>query len=67
LATGRSSNRSPARQRLAAEAGGAAIEPVLPVLPAGAVVEPSPALLQADKASAAVSAQAREVSRMQFI
>ena len=54
------------RQRLAAEAGGdVLIEPV-PVVPLGVVV-PSPVLLQADRASAAVNAHARVVSRRQFM
>jgi hypothetical protein len=49
------------RQRLAADAAGDAVVPLL-VLPVAPVVPgvPSPVLLQADRASAAVSAHARE-------
>ena len=61
-------------QRLAAEAGGVVVvvEPMLPVEPVDPVVapgavDPSPVLLQADRASAAVSAQASVESCKRFI
>jgi hypothetical protein len=56
------------RQRLAADAAGDAVVPLVvpPVAPVVPVV-PSPVLVQADRASAAVSAHAREESRKRFM